>query len=651
MTFLQVSSQFDASTWAMQTLPLLPLLPLLLLLPRPQQGAVPAPTRYQPSELVHAGLHVLQRYVSPRHNSVAIMELSRSEDVLRYHRHVITYLLRQLGERVTVQLLDNTPIEDPHDQIVFLIDSARAFRTLRFHFAKSLFDREFYFLILLTWPGGVTEQDEHALQRALNDIFVTCLRFHVLDAIVMVQQVDGDVRLYGYNLYAPGCEDFLTPRLLSRYRDGQLLKPEKQGQFLFQRPMGTFFGCPINVSWYPLPPFVMFNGDYRDSEQLQQSWRLSGVDGELLKKLSQIFNFSINLLPPCEKKQSAMSLKSLESLRFNESYSDCFEELATSRSSVAIGALSASHLHRERFSTTTSYHQSALVFVVPVEYKLGAVNQLVQPFCGTVWSALMLSCLLAVLLQWAWRRRGGSFELTRGALHVHTTMLGNPVEAGALPRAGHVRFLLGTWLLLALVQRVAYQGKLYDVFRLPYYPPVPERIADLLSEDYLYLASDYSDYFPENRTLLRHSGVMQRFAELDSAPADSKLTTSSLLGNLAHYNLLNWQTSRLTAVPEHIYLYQLVMYLRRHSILKFAFDRKLKQLQSAGIVSYVNRNFERTSFQAPYALHIVPPVGPVKLEMFCGLYMVCYIMLLVSLVVFILELLSLRITWLRFYFA
>lgn len=486
--------------------------------------------------------------------------------------------------------------------------------------------------------------------REINDIFVTCLRFHVLNALVMVQQADGEVLLYGYRLYAPDCEDYLTPLLLNRYRNGRLLEQENQERLLFQRSMGSLYGCPLNVSWFPLPPFVMFDGDFQDPEQLQQDWRLSGVDGVLLRKLAKIFEFRINLLPPCKKTSISESLGSLESLRFNESYADCFEQLATSKSSIAIGALSASHLHRDRFSTTSVYHQSALIFVVPVEHKLGAVNQLVQPFCGTVWSALLVSCILALLLQWAWLRRGGSFELTRGALHVHTTLLGNPLEAAALPHAGPVRFLLGTWLLLALVQRVAYQGKLYDVFRLPYFPPVPQSIADLLNGDYLYLAADYADYFPENRTLLRDSNMMKRLDELNSAPPDTKLTTSLLLGNLAHYNQLNWQTSRLTAVPEHIYLYQLVMYLRRHSILKFNFDRKLKQLQAAGIVGYVNRQFEHTAYQAPYAVHLVPRVAPIKLELFCGLYMICYIMIMVAFGVFMLELLSLRVAWLRNYF-
>lgn len=629
----------------MQTLQLLPW--LLLVLPRPHEGAVPTPRGHQPTELVLAGLHVLQHYVSHRHNTVAIMELSRSGDVLRHHRQAISYLLHQLGERVTVQLLQNTAIEDPHDHILFLVDSARAFRMLRFHFAKSLFDREFYFLILLTRYGsGPSEPEEHALLREINDIFATCLRFHVLNALMMVQQADVEVLVYGYRLYAPDCADDLTPLLLNRYRNGKFVEQENQVRLLFQRSMGSLYGCPLNVSWFPLPPFVMFDGDYHDPVQLQQNWRLTGVDGELLKKLADIFKFRINLLPPCSE-----SLGSLESLHFNDSYADCFKQLATARSAIAIGALSASHFHRDRFSTTTSYHQSALIFVVPVEHQLGAVNQLVQPFCGTVWCALLFSCLLAVLLQWAWRRRGARFELTRSALHVHTTLLGNPLEAAALPRAGPVRLLLGIWLLLALVQRVAYQGKLYDVFRLPYFPPVPECIADLLNGNYRYLAADYADYFPENRTLLRDSNMMQRLDELNSAPRDTKLTTSSLLGSLAHYNQLNWQTSRLTAVPEHIYLYQLVMYLHRHSIFKFNFDRKLKQLQAAGIVGYVNRHFECTACQAPYARQLVPRVVPVKLELFCGLYMVCYVMILIAFVVFVLELLSLRVAWLRFYFA
>ncbi|XP_030569373.1 uncharacterized protein LOC115768815 [Drosophila novamexicana] len=597
-------------------------------------GALQPVDEYRPSELVKAALHVLESSVGPRFNALSVMELSRSDAEHPYQRRALTYLLRRLNKRMAVQLLQDKPIEQPRDHILFLVDTPQAFRALHFQFATTLFDREFNFLILLSWRV----QGEQALLAGLHDIFAKCLRIHVLNAVVLVESADPSVvHFYGYRLYAPDCNVSITPELVNRYAQGQLLS---RGH-LFGRALRSFYGCPLTVSWYPLPPFVMFTGDREDPQQRLETWRLTGVDGELLKLLGTIFKFRLRLLPPCEKK----------TLEHSYSYSadDCFHQLGVGNSSVAIGALSASHLHRERFSTTCSYHQSALVFVVRTDHYMGAVNQLVQPFCGTVWLALILSCLAVLLLQWAWRRRSGYFDLAACALRVHTTLLGNPLEAPAVPRAGPVRCYLGAWLLLALVQRVAYQGKLYDVFRLPYYPPVPEHIAELLEGDYQYLSSDYVDYFPQHRTQLRTFNYLRRFEELEAAEHGTRLTTSALLGNLAHYNHLNWQHSRLTHVREHIYLYQLVMYLRRHSIFKFAFDRKLKQLQSAGIVGHINRYFEHRMQHEPYA-HASHEVSPIRQEMFCGLYFIYQMMLLAALFVFFLELISLRVIWLRRYF-
>ena len=469
---------------------------------------------------------------------------------------------------------------------------------------------------------------------------MTCLRYNVLNAVVLVQPAwtaADVVLLYGFRLFGPACRAISVPELLDRYEGGRL---RKRGQ-LFGRLLGSFYGCPLNVSWYPLPPYAMFVGDSDDPRQRLETWRLTGVDGELIKMLAKIFQFKLHLLPPCEKKSSAM--------RMNDSIDECFEQLASNNSSVVIGAMSASHLYRDKFSTTDAYHQSALVFVVRVDRFLGSVNQLVQPFCSLVWLALILSCLSLLLLQWLWRRRNERIDVIAGALQVHTTLLGNPLETYALPRASPVRFCLGAWLLLALVQRVAYQGKLYDVFRLPYYSPVPEHIGQLLEQHYQYVYFDYADYFPANRTLLRRWNIMDRFQQLETAEEGSRLTTTALMGNLAYYKHNNWQHSRLTYVREHIYLYQLVMYLHRHSMLKFGFDRKLKQLQSAGIVGYINRFFERRLYHAPYA-QPSHEVSAVPLEVFCGLFYVCHLMLSAALFVFVLELISQRVIWLRRYF-
>ncbi|XP_030245843.1 uncharacterized protein LOC115565033 [Drosophila navojoa] len=590
---------------------------LLLLLARCLAAVQPAES-YRPRAVDRAAVHVLRHHISPSYNAMSVMQMSHSRRSQLELDLALDYLLHELGERMSVQMLNATPIEEPRDYILFLVDTPHSFAELRFHFAKTLFDREFNFVIVLSWRADT----EKSLIASLYSIFRTCLRFHVMNAVVLVQPgwLTADVvHLYGFRLYALSCNVSFTPELLDRYERGELLRQEP----LFGRHLGTFYGCPLNISWYPLPPYVMFDGDRHDPKQLTETWRLTGVDGELIKLLASIFKFRLNLLPPCEQKSAALEL--------NASIADCFRELASQNSSVIIGAMSGSHMYRANFSTTSAYHQSALVFVVRVDQHMGAVNQLVQPFCPIVWLALVVSCLALLLLH---------------GLRVHTTLLGNPLDAAALPRASLVRCYLGAWLLLALVQRAAYQGKLYDAFRLPYYPPAPEHIVELLEGHYQYLTTDYDDYFPAQRSLLRRTSIVERFDELQAAEDGARLTTSALLGSLAHYNDENWQSSRLTHVKEHIYLVQLVMCLHRHSILKFAFDRKLKQLQSAGIVGHISRNFEPPMFHMPYASH---EVSALRLEMFYGLNFICYILLLASVLVFLLELLSQRVVWLRRY--
>lgn len=114
---------------------------------------------------------------------------------------------------------------------------------------------------------------------------------------------------------------------------------------------------------------------------------------------------------------------------------------------------------------------------------------------------------------------------------------------------------------------------------------------------------------------------------------------------MEYYNMMHWSTSRLTHIKEHIFLYQMVIYLRRHSLLKFAFDRKIKQLLSAGIIGYFVREFDACQYRKPFEEDY--EVTPIPLDSFCGLYYISLIWLSAAVVAFILELLSQRIVWLR----
>ncbi|KAH8332031.1 hypothetical protein KR067_009516 [Drosophila pandora] len=608
----------------------------LLILTGLAEGALLPLEPYRTAPLAHAALAILKEQVSPSQITLSVMELKR-QDELRYSKEgdMMTSVLNGLGDSLAFRIYQKLPDEIPSSHVLFLVHCVESFGSLSFNFTGHQSTREYNFLILLT----AHMSSRRSRLQALRTISRACVRFHTLNVILLSQKASGVVLTYGFRIYNEKCDLNLNLELLDRYEGGAFRKGLKERTF--DRILRNMSGCPLKVSWYPLEPFVSFRGNASDPEERAQIWRLTGIDGELIKLLAQIFNFRIQLEEPCDKCLSP---------DIKDGCSGCFDQMINQTSSILIGAMSGSHQHREHFSPTTSYYQSSLVFVLHMETQWGAVAQLAAPFCLSVWAALVVSCVLVVLLLCAtWRiREQGPADVSSHFLQVLTTLIGNPLVSWQLPRRWKTKVLYATWLLLALVLRVIYQGKLFDSFRQPFSQPLPGDISQLIERNYTLLGQEYLGFYPRNLTVLTRNGSKDRFDHIQAVGEHERLTTTTLISSMSFYNRANWNTSRLVHIKEHILLYQLVIYLRRHSILKFAFDRKIKQLQSAGIVGYYVREFDKSQ----YGVSAVQSheVSPLRLEIFCGLYYVSGIWLAAAVLAFVLELLSLRIRWLRRYF-
>ncbi|XP_037727434.1 uncharacterized protein LOC119558208 [Drosophila subpulchrella] len=595
-------------------------------------GALHPPEPEAIVPLVAAALKILEEQVSPSQSTLAVMELTRKDENRdQLQEEMMTTILNEVGISMALRTFHIPPTEVPASYVVFLVNSAEAFNTLSFHFTDKHSTREYNFLILFT-RRMASRADR---LQVLRDISRTCVKLHTLNVILLTQKKNGTVLIYAYRMFNKDCDLKVNLELIDSYANGSFRYSHTARSF--DRGLSSLSGCPLRVSWYPLAPFVFFKGNSSDPEERSQLWRLSGIDGELIKLLAQIFHFRIQLEEPCDKCLSP---------DIEDSCSGCFDQVKYSNSSILIGAMSGSHQHRSQFSFTCSYHQSSLVFILHMSPQFGAVAQLAVPFCGTVWLALVVSGVLVVLVVWLRKRFVcGNSDWARHALQVLTTLMGNPLEARSLPRSCRIRILYAAWLLLVLVLRVVYQGKLYDSFRLPYNKPLPTEISELIRGNYTLINQEYLDYYPRNLTVLTRNGSKDRFDYIQDQGEDTRLTTTSLMASMMFYNLRHWDTSRLTHIREHIFLYQLVIYLRRHSLLKFAFDRKIKQLQSAGIIGYFVREFDSSLYAKPYEEDY--EVTPIPLDSFCGLYYVSSILLAAALVAFSLELLSLRVNWLR----
>ncbi|KAH8317470.1 hypothetical protein KR074_005807 [Drosophila pseudoananassae] len=608
----------------------------LLLLAGQAEGALLPVEPYRTAPLARAALAILKEQVSPSQSTLSVMELKREDEHSdNDEEDLMTSVLTGLGDSMALRIYQKPPDEIPSSHVLFLVHSAEAFGSLNFNFSGQHSSREYNFLILLTQRMS---SPRNRLQ-ALREISRACVRFHILNVILLSQKVSSVVLTYGFKIYNEKCDLNINLELLDRYERGAFRKSRKERTF--DRILRNMSGCPLKVSWYPLEPFVSFRGNTSDAAERAQIWRLTGIDGELIKLLAEIFNFRIQLEEPCDKCLSH---------DIKDGCSGCFDQMINQTSSILIGAMSGSHQHREHFSPTTAYYQSSMVFVLHMETQWGAVAQLAVPFCSTVWVALVVSCVLLVLVlcaSWMIREQGPA-DVSSHFLQVLTTLIGNPMVTWQLPRSWKTKMLYAIWLLLALVLRVIYQGKLFDSFRQPFSKALPGDISQLIEGNYTLISQEYLDFYPRSLTVLTRNGSKDRFDHIQAVGEHARLTTTSLISSMTFYNLANWNTSRLTLIKEHILLYQLVFYLRRHSILKFAFDRKIKQLQSAGIVGYYVREFDRSQYRVSTVQS--HEVSALRIEIFCGLYYVSSIWLSAAVVAFVLELLSLRITWLRRYF-
>lgn len=397
-------------------------------------GALHPPQPEAMTPLVAAALEILAEQVSPSQSTLAVMDLTQdAEHRDERQEQLMTIILRSVGSEMALRTFQKPPAEVPASFVVFLVNSAQAFNTLGFHFTDIHSTREFNFLILLT--HRMSSRAERL--QVLRDISRTCVRFHTSNVILLTEKRDGVVLVYAYRLLNMDCDLSVNLELIDIYKNGLFRHGHEARSF---NRVLSLSGCPLQVSWYPLPPFVSFIGNSSDPEERAQIWRLTGIDGELIKLLASIFDFRILLEEPCNKCLSP---------DIKDDCSGCFDQVIISNSSILIGAMSGSHQHRSHFSFTSSYHQSSLVFIMHMSSQFGAVAQLAVPFTVIVWLALVVSSLLLVLVLWMRNRLVcGRSDLASHALQVLTTLMGNPLEARSLPRSSRLRILYAGWLIL-----------------------------------------------------------------------------------------------------------------------------------------------------------------------------------------------------------
>ncbi|XP_037809283.1 uncharacterized protein LOC119602031 [Lucilia sericata] len=444
--------------------------------------------------------------------------------------------MENLKDSLSVQLFVGETDDRPWDYNIFVVDSL-----LKFSIPYSAHERDYYFFILLTWSS------EYLLDYNLLEIFKICLKFNVKNVAVMVKsRLYNYFSFYSYDLYSPDmCAEDIMVREVNRYENGQL-----KFDLLFPIIASNLFGCPVKISAELIQPFITFDGDLKNETHLMDMKRLGGIEGEILKLIAEALNFKIHM-------RFSRNF-SVIGLRYNST--GCFSDLEFRRSKIAIGGLSSTLEYHHLFTKSIVYHTTPYKFVMTElrDFIFGIKNK--SP-----------------------------------TFYLFITFLGYGMPNQIMPKRNFARFILMSWLLLALEIRTGYLGKMFDSLRLGKRMPVPETIAELTARDYTLLNPIYTSFYPMNKTII----WQDRFSTLQQIQTSEKrLTGAVILDYWAYYKFQNHSITTLIPVAETIHSYQCVMYFNKHSLLQNSFDKKLKLFTDSGITAHIAKRHVHSNFKS-----------------------------------------------------
>ncbi|XP_016977186.1 uncharacterized protein LOC108043134 [Drosophila rhopaloa] len=530
--------------------------------------------------LASAISYITGKYIASRINTLVVRQscLECPYELVQRQRQLIDQVLQNLAPDLSVLLHWGTSEEATlWDYTLFVVNNHNIFKSQVLAFPDEFLEREFFCVVVVT-----ELQSASTVELTVGRIVSLNLRLKFVNVVVVAQLEDGLVAIYSYKIFKENCIPGITVQRINHF-DRITGEPLENMSDLYPVRHGDLGDCSLRVAANHLPPHLIHkrHGERRPNgtePMFIPAQDLSGIDWDLLQLLAKALHFRIDLFVPTETSQI-----------FGEgNVSGCFAQLADGSAAIAIGGLSGSDKRRWLFSKSTVYHQSHFVMVVRRDRYLGRFGPLILPFRGKVWGMIIAILVLAVLSTCCLRSRLGHKHRLENVLLVG---VGNPIPTRRLPGKGLLRYMLATWLLLTLVLRCAYQARLFDVLRLSHHRPLPEDLGGLISENYTLMSNGYHEFYPLALTHRLGESFSARFERLQGADPGQRLTTISLMSNLAYWNHQHRNTSRLTFVRQPIYVYQLVIYFPRRFFLRPALDRKIKQLLSAGVMAHIERRY------------------------------------------------------------
>ncbi|XP_053699476.1 uncharacterized protein LOC128746453 [Sabethes cyaneus] len=490
---------------------------------------------------------------------------------------------------------------------------------------------------LLVYCGEAGLDDE--LQRR---IFDDLWRSRSVDVNLMWNN-DSRVEIWTYFPYAKPYCGSVKPVLLRSFTPGST----ESHLDLFPAKTSSFKGCPLKVGAFQSNPFMIFEDDDDASSGI------SGIEGDLLKLLAEKLDFTISIVvPPNNTMWGQVD---------GENSTGIIQLILDEEVDLGLSSLGLAQERIAILKPGVAHHVTRTVFVVPAGREFTSFEKLFGPLATDSWiliGAFTLVGLAVIGIVGVFSGEIQNFVYGRGVstpyLNLFGTFFGYSITR--LPGRNFARTILFLYIWFTMVLRSVYQGSLFKCLQNSHrYAPMSTLAEIERSSGLIYTIPFYRDHY-----LIHVPSVMPRVRLLPLVPdtilsgigwlLDQPGSPDVLLSPqdyVARHNKLRGNRGSAFAqiARESLGTCTAVIYYPKRSILTPAFDRQIMRIQSVGLDKFWLNRYGDYQFFRQETNNRIPEA--LTGEHLLGAYEVYGTMLLGSSLVWALEMLSLKVRWLR----
>lgn len=488
-----------------------------------------------------------------------------------------------------------------------------------------LYDYRGYYIVIITKPLTY-------YYATVKNILTDLWSLYIVNANVIVSnpEIHDDALLLTNFPFSPVHCDKVHPILWNYFLNGIPANKKEH----FPDKIQNMWGCPIIVVTFEVEPFMYV------TKRKDGTFYTDGIEGTLLRVLSQRMNFTSLIETPSDGDMWGVILA-------NGTKTGACKLLYEGKANLSLGTFGQAFDRLQVMDMSFSYYQTPLVFTVPPGRSYTPFEKLFQPFKYIIWSLLAVIFILGYFAMVFVKREFGDLFFAsnnRPYLNMMNILFGGTVHN--LPIKFMLRIIVLIWIMCAMVLRNSYQGKLFTFLQLPKKLSRPFEIQQIVDDNLTIMLTKSSFHFFDGLPELQHNIQFQNNLTLPFDEMDKPEFKNIYLRTKASIAFHNRVHSKSITISDYsLFMFSIAIFTRKHSYLTHTIDNEILKYLANGIFDVWASKFVDIKYLTPQQIG----KRPQKLTMneLSGGYQIFILFLILSFFVFLLELLSTKIMFLR----